>query len=130
MSRRDEDRAFLEDQAKIQSIAERARDKVEGRIRERVESRLSMPAIEAAIDEGLARREALSGRGGASLWENIAFLAFAAVVLAIQTVVLLRLRPAVFLGLEAGLNWLAPFVFYVIFRLDRRAVRRREEARR
>jgi hypothetical protein len=130
MSRRDEDRAFLEEAEKIRMIAEKARETAEGRVRERVDSGLSMPAISAAIDEGLARRDALSRREGASIRENVAFVTLATAVAALRMAAYSRLQPALVLGLEAGLIWLSPFIFYVIFRLDRRAAQRGEgEAR-
>lgn len=79
-----------------------------------------MRAIHAAIDEGMAR----AAPTGATLVEKVAFLLFALVLVTAQVLLLRRLRPIGVLALEAGLNWVAPFVFYIVFRLDRRARRK------
>ena len=120
----DECSAFRDELLCIQKTAEQARMAAESTLGERAKSSSAMQTIWSAIDEGLERREALPRRKGSLLVENLAFLTFALAVLFAQAMVLLRLKPAVVIGLEAGLNWLAPFIFYVIFRLDRRPARR------
>ncbi|MGE5579092.1 MAG: hypothetical protein ACM3WU_03520 [Bacillota bacterium] len=121
-------RAFLKDLLELQEAVVLDRETAHDRGRELVEARLALPAIQSAIDQGLERRNAAYRQKGASLAENLAFAAFAFLVLLVQAFTLTRLRPEVALGLEAGLNWLAPFVFYVIFRLDQRRTARAAQA--
>ena len=123
-------REFLRDLVAMNKMAAVESTGAEGNAEELIESRLSLPAIESAIEEGLAGRDSVKARKGASLMENLAFLLFALSVLAVQVSLFIRLRPEVVLGLEAGLNWLAPFAFYIIYRLDRRSSRREEEGSR
>lgn len=121
-------RAFLKDLLELQETVVLDRKTAHDRGKELVEARLALPAIQSAIDQGLERRTAAHRRKGASLAENLAFAAFAFLVLLAQAFTLTRLRPEVALGLEAGLNWLAPLVFYVIFRLDQRRTVRAAQA--
>jgi len=123
-------REFLKDLVAMNKMAGAERSHAESQVAALVESRLSLPAIDSAIEEGLKRRESAARPRGASLLENLAFLAFAAVVLTLQVSLLTRLRPEVVIGVEAGLNWLAPLTLYIIYRLDRRLSRREEEGSR
>lgn len=118
---------FLADLVSIQRMAERDRTASENDARRRLEVPPSGSFIDTAIDEGLTRKERLPGWKGASLLENVAFLAFAILILSLQFTLFSRLRPEVVLGVEVALNWLAPFAFYAIYRLDSKTARGGEE---
>lgn len=125
----EECREFLKDLTAMSAMALDEKSATEEATRDLIESRLALPAIESAIEEGLARRDSGARHKGASFMENLAFVLFAIAVLTAQVAIFVRLSPVAVLGLEAGLNWLAPFIFYAIYRLDRRRGREEEGSR-
>lgn len=122
-------RAFLDDIIDLKQAANQGYAAAEAEIE--VKSGQVTQAIQAAVEEGLARREAeRARRGSASLLERVGFLVFAAAVLAVQTLLFRKMRLSWFLALEAGLNWVAPIALYVAVALFWRPARqRREEVR-
>lgn len=53
--------------------------------------------------------------------EKAGFALMALGILGVQALLAAALRPAGFVALEIFLNWMAPFTFYIIFRLNRLA---------
>lgn len=88
----------------------------------------ALPAeAEVSLMEGQAAvRRALAAAGGQaaiaqSTWrERLGFVLMAGAMLGAQVLLLKILQPAGFVAFEVALNWLAPFIFYVIFRMDNR----------
>jgi predicted anti-sigma-YlaC factor YlaD len=120
--------AFLDDVVRLKQAAAEAYASAEAEVE--VKSENVARAIEMAIDDGLARRHAWAAkRGRENLLERAAFLAFAAVVLAVQALLFRDMRVTWFLVLEAGLNWLAPLVFLIATLFWRPARQRREGVR-
>ncbi|HHY93764.1 MAG TPA: hypothetical protein GX513_01950 [Firmicutes bacterium] len=95
------------------------------RVAEILRAEAEVPAVEAeaAVRRALAavparRRQATPAK---LTWqERLGFALMAAVVLGVQALLLQQLPPSGFLALELAVNWLAPFVFYIIFRSDNR----------
>ncbi len=121
--------AFLDDVVRLKQAANEAYASSEVQVEVRPGE--AAQAVQAAVGEGLARRAAAeAGRRGANLLERALFLLFAAGVLAVQALLFRHMRIAWFLALEAGLNYLAPLVFYCIVALFwRPAAHRREGVR-
>lgn len=127
-------RAFLDQLLAVQRLAAEAYREMGADVEEAAQAEPDMRAIEAAIDEGMARAAGFavspmeaSKRAGASLLERVAFLLFSLVVVGSQFLLMRRLGPVIVLALQAGLNWVAPFVLYAVYALNKRA--RKEAAR-
>lgn len=108
--------------------------KVELRIQPNVEaiSKAVTSAMEQMVieqvesDETLtsAEKHKLAERKPTISWpEKIGFLLLATLGVLFQGFLLSCFKPSGFLVFNIGFNWLTPFVFYFIYRLDRRSLR-------
>lgn len=122
-------RAFLNEVLAVKRFGAEAYRELGSGAEEAAEVRPDMEAISAAIDEGMARASGArpsraATTAGATFIEKVAFLVFAVALVTAQVLFLRRLRPVSVLAIEVGLNWLAPFVFYVAFRIGSRTLRK------
>lgn len=88
------------------------------------EAGVSLMEAQAAVRRALAAagRQAVAQ----SNWrEGLGFVLMAGAMLGAQALLLKMLEPGGFVAFQVALNWLAPFLFYIIFRLDNRVTDKR-----
>lgn len=89
------------------------------------EGEVSLMEAQAAVRRAVAAA-GRHARVAQSTWrERLGFVLMAGAMLGAQALLLELLEPAGFVVFQVALNWLAPFLFYILFRLDNRVMDKR-----